>query len=154
MESVVKILVVQGANMAYLGKRQPEIYGTTTAAELDDILHKHAGSRGYTLEIFYTHIEGEAIERIYQAMEDGIDGLVTNPAGFLHAGFALRDCLRSFKPPLVEVHMSNIDKRGLHSVTAEAARGIVAGFGIRSYLMGLDAVAQLVADERSAANKA
>ncbi len=77
-----------------------------------------------------------------------------NAAGFLHAGFALRDCLRSFKPPLVEVHMSNIDKRGLHSVTAEAARGIVAGFGIRSYLMGLDAVAQLVADERSAADKA
>ncbi len=51
MESVVTILVVQGANMAYHGKRQPEIYGTTTAAELDDILHKHAGSRGYTLEI-------------------------------------------------------------------------------------------------------
>ncbi len=154
MKSVVKILVVQGANMAYLGKRQPEIYGTTTTAELDDILHKHAGSRGYTLEIFYTHIEGEAIERIYRAIDDGIDGLVINAAGFLHAGFALRDCLRSFKPPLVEVHMSNIDKRGLHSVTAEAARGIVAGFGIRSYLMGLDAVARLVADERSATDKA
>jgi 3-dehydroquinate dehydratase-2 len=139
--------------MAYLGKRQPEIYGSTTAAELDDILHKHAGSRGYTLEIFYTHIEGEAIERIYKAMDDGIDGLVINPAGFLHAGFALRDCLRSFKPPLVEVHMSNIDKRGLHSVTAEAARGIVAGFGIRSYLMGLDAVAHMVSEEQSAAGK-
>lgn len=95
MKSVVKILVVQGANMAYLGKRQPEIYGTTTAAELDDILHKHAGSRGYTLEIFYTHIEGEAIERIYRAIDDGIDGLVINSADFLHAGFALRDCLRS-----------------------------------------------------------
>jgi 3-dehydroquinate dehydratase-2 len=153
-ETIVKILVVQGANMAYLGKRQPEIYGFTTAAELDDILHKHASSRGYRLEIFYTHIEGEAIGRIYQAMDDGIDGLVINPAGFLHAGFALRDCLRSFKPPLVEVHMSNIDKRGLHSVTAEAARGIVAGFGIRSYLMGLDAVADLVSEEQSAAAKA
>jgi 3-dehydroquinate dehydratase II len=153
-ETIVKILVVQGANMAYLGKRQPEIYGFTTAAELDDILHKHASSRGYRLEIFYTHIEGEAIGRIYQAMDDGIDGLVINPAGFLHAGFALRDCLRSFKPPLVEVHMSNIDKRGLHSVTAEAARGIVAGFGIRSYLMGLDAVAHLLAEEPSAAAKA
>jgi 3-dehydroquinate dehydratase-2 len=137
----MKILVVQGANMARLGKRQPEIYGTTTAAELDDIMRKHAGSRGYTLEIFYSHIEGEAIGRIYQA-------------GFLHAGFALRDCLRSFKPPIVEVHMSNIDKRGLHSVTAEAARGIVAGFGIRSYLMGLDAVVELVHDEKAAMAKA
>jgi 3-dehydroquinate dehydratase-2 len=154
MERVVNILLVQGANMAYLGKRQPEIYGTTTAAELDEILHKHAGARGCTLEIFYTHIEGEAIGRIYQALDDGIDGLVINPAGFLHAGYALRDCLRSFKPPVVEVHMSNIDKRGLHSVTAEAARGIVAGFGIRSYLMGLDAVADMIADEQSAAARA
>jgi 3-dehydroquinate dehydratase II len=153
MENAVKILVVQGANMAYLGKRQPEIYGTTTAAELDAILHQHSSARGYALEIFYTHIEGEAIGRIYQALDSGIDGLVINPAGFLHAGYALRDCLRSFKPPVVEVHMSNIDKRGLHSVTAEAARGIVAGFGIRSYLLGLDAVADLIADERSAAVK-
>jgi 3-dehydroquinate dehydratase II len=149
-EGVVKILVVQGANMSRLGKRQPEIYGTTTAAELDDIMQKHAGDRGHTLEIFYTHIEGEAIERIYQASDDGIDGLVINPAGFLHTGFALRDCLRSFKPPIVEVHMSNIDKRGLHSVTAEAAHGVVAGFGIRSYLMGLDAVARLVSETRTA----
>jgi 3-dehydroquinate dehydratase-2 len=138
----VKILVVQGANMAYLGKRQPEIYGTTTAAEFDAILLRHASARGYALEIFYTHIEGEAIERIYQALDSSIDGLVINPAGFLHA-----------KPPVVEVHMSDIDKRGLHSVTAEAARGIVAGFGIRSYLMGLNAVADLIADERSAAAK-
>jgi 3-dehydroquinate dehydratase-2 len=153
MESAVKILVVQGANMAYLGKRQPEIYGTTTAAELDDMLHKHASSRGIALQIFYTHIEGEAIGRIYQALDDDIDGLVINPAGFLHTGYALRDCLRSCKPPVVEVHMSNIDKRGLHSVTAEAAHGVVAGFGIRSYLMGLDAVADLIADQRSAAVK-
>jgi 3-dehydroquinate dehydratase-2 len=100
VENDVKILVVQGANMAYLGKRQPEIYGTTTAAELDEILHKHAGARGYALEIFYTHIEGEAIGRIYQALDDGIDGLVINPAGFLHTGYALRDCLRSSKPPV------------------------------------------------------
>jgi hypothetical protein len=60
-EKVVKILVVQGASMAYLGKRQPESCGSTTAAELDDIMYKHAACRGYTLEIFYTHIEGEAI---------------------------------------------------------------------------------------------
>lgn len=154
MKDIVRILVIQGANMAYLGKRQPEIYGTTTAAELDSILQNHASSRGYTLDIFYTHIEGEAIGRIYRALDDGVDGLVINPAGFLHAGYALRDCLKSFKPPLVEVHMSNIDKRGLHSVTAEAARGIVAGFGIRSYLMALDVIVDLIVDEGSAAKTA
>lgn len=145
----MKILVLQGANMAALGKRQPEIYGTTTAAELDALMHGHASARGCTLDIFYTHIEGEAIGRLYQAADDGIDGLLINPAGFLHAGYALRDCLRSFKPPIVEIHMSNIDKRGLHSVTAEAAHGIVAGFGIRSYLIGLDALAELVTERRA-----
>jgi 3-dehydroquinate dehydratase-2 len=148
---MMRILMLQGANMAALGKRQPEIYGTTTAAELDALMQTHAARRGATLDIFYTHIEGEAIGRVYQAADDGLDGLLINPAGFLHAGYALRDCLRSFRPPIVEVHMSNIDKRGLHSVTAEAAHGIVAGFGIRSYLLGLDALADLIA-ERSGAS--
>jgi 3-dehydroquinate dehydratase-2 len=145
----MRILVLQGANMSALGKRQPEIYGTTTAAELDALLLAHAGTRGPRLEIFYTHIEGEAIGRIYQAADDGIDGLLINPAGFLHAGYSLRDCLQSFKPPIVEVHMSNIDKRGRHSVTAEAAHGVIAGFGVRSYLLGLDALADLIADRRN-----
>jgi 3-dehydroquinate dehydratase II len=140
------ILVLQGANMAALGKRQPEIYGTTTAAELDALMQAHASRRGYDLDIFYTHVEGEAIGRVYQAADEGVDGLLINPAGFLHTGYALRDCLRSFKPPIVEVHMSNIDKRGLHSVTAEAAHGIIAGFGIRSYLLGLDALSDLIAE--------
>jgi 3-dehydroquinate dehydratase II len=142
----MKILVIQGANMAALGKRQPEIYGTTTAAELDALMQAHASRHGYGLDIFYTHVEGEAIGRVYRAADEGIDGLLINPAGFLHAGYALRDCLRSFKPPVVEVHMSNIDKRGLHSVTAEAAHGIIAGFGIRSYLLGLDALSDLIAE--------
>jgi 3-dehydroquinate dehydratase-2 len=144
----MKILVLQGANMAALGKRQPEIYGSITASELDALMHAKAARLGFSLDIFYTHVEGEAIGRIYQAADDGIDGLLMNPAGFLHAGYALRDCLQSFKPPIVEVHMSNIDKRGRHSVTAEAAHGIIAGFGIRSYMLGLDALLDLIADRR------
>ena len=143
----MKILLVQGANMAYLGKRQPEIYGTTTAAELDAMLQKQAAARGFTLDIFYTHIEGEAIGRIYDAADAGIDAVVINPAGFLHAGYALRDCLKALKVPVIEVHMSNIDKRGLHSVTAEAALGVIAGFGLRSYAMALDAAAELAANK-------
>jgi len=145
---MTRILLVQGANMAYLGKREPEIYGTTTAAELDAMLQDRARERQVGLDIFYTHIEGEAIGRIYQAAEDGVDGLLMNPAGFIHSGYALRDCLRSMRFPYVEVHMSNIDKRGLKSVTAEAARGTIAGFGLRSYFMGLDALIELVADQR------
>ena len=72
------ILLLQGANMAYLGKRQPEIYGTTPAAELDRMMQRHAKKRGVKLEIYYTHIEGEAIERIYRAADERIDGLLMN----------------------------------------------------------------------------
>jgi 3-dehydroquinate dehydratase-2 len=139
-----KILVLQGANMAYLGRRQPELYGTTTAAELDAMLHDHAKRRGYALEIFYTHEEGAAIARLYQAVDEGVDGLVMNPAGFLYAGYALRDCLRAVNFPYIEVHMTNIEKRGMHSVLAEASVGMIAGFGPQSYLLGLDAMLTLL----------
>ena len=140
----MKILLIQGANMAYLGKREPEIYGTTTAAELDEMLQAHARVLGVKLDICYTHVEGEAIARIFKSADAGIDGLLMNPAGFTRTGYALRDCLRALKFPIVEVHMSNIEKRGLKSVTAEAARGVIAGFGVHSYLMGLDALAAMI----------
>ena len=143
------ILLLQGANMAYLGKRQPEIYGTTPAAELDRMMQRHAKKRGVKLEIYYTHIEGEAIERIYRAADARIDGLLMNPAGFNYAGYALRDCLRSMQFPYVEVHMTNIEKRGIKSVTAEAARGVIAGFGLNSYLMGLDALVALIEGDKA-----
>ena len=148
-----KILLIQGANMAYLGKREPEIYGSTTAAELDRMLQRHARARGFKLDICYTHVEGEAIGRVYRAADEGVDGLLMNPAGFIHAGYALRDCLRSMRFPYVEVHMSNIDKRGLHSVTAETARGVIAGFGLNSYLMGLDALLELTGGAKPAKEK-
>lgn len=146
-----RILLIQGANMAYLGQREPEIYGRTTAAELDAMLAAHAHERDADLEILYTHVEGEAIGHIYEAVAQGADGLLMNPAGFAHAGYALRDCLRAVAPRLayVEVHMSNIEARGITSVMAGAARGTIAGFGVRSYVMGLDALLAIVQDERA-----
>jgi len=147
---MTKILLLQGANMAYLGKRQPEIYGATSAAELDKMMLRHAKKSGVTLDIFYTHIEGEAIGRLYRAADEGMDGLLMNPAGLMYAGYALRDCLRSMKFPYVEVHISNIEKRGLKSVTAETARGVIAGFGLRSYFMGFDVLLDLIQDANRA----
>jgi 3-dehydroquinate dehydratase-2 len=147
---VPEILLLQGANMSYLGRRQPELYGTTSAAELDAMLREHAKAHGYQIEIFYTHVEGEAIARLYQAVDKRFDGLVMNPAGFLHSGYALRDCLRAVPFPYIEVHMTNIDKRGMHSVIAEAAVGVIAGFGVQSYIFGLEAMLRLLvhANER------
>ena len=134
------ILLIQGPNMSYLGRRQTEIYGTTSAAQLDAMLQEIARARKFKLEIFYTHSEAAAIERIYAAADAGIDGLLMNPASFLFAGYALRDCLRALPVPYVEVHMTNIEKRGIRSILVETAIGIVAGFGVRSYVLGLDAL--------------
>lgn len=135
-----KILVLQGANLSYLGRREPELYGTTSAAELDDILRTHARTHDYDLEIFYTHVEGEASGRLYRAVDEGFDGVVMNPGGFTYAGYALRDCLRTLPFPYVEVHMTNLDKRGIRSAIAEVAVGVISGFGTESYILGLDAM--------------
>jgi 3-dehydroquinate dehydratase-2 len=136
----MKLLLIQGANMEYLGTRQPELYGTTTAKELNSIVRRRARELGVELEILYTNTEGEAVTAIYRADREGIDGLLFNPAGFLHAGHALRDCLRSISAPAIEIHMTNIEKRGFGSVTAEAVIGVIAGFGVDSYILALDAM--------------
>jgi 3-dehydroquinate dehydratase-2 len=88
----MKILLLQGANMVALGKRQPELYGTTTAAELDALLLEEAKTLGVDLDIRYTNVEGEAIDWIYQADESGVDGLLFNPAGFVYAGYSAAAC--------------------------------------------------------------
>ena len=144
----MKLLLIQGANMEYLGRRQPELYGTTTAKELDAVVRRRARELGVSVEIFYTNIEGEAVSAIYKADRARCDGLLFNPAGFLHAGYALRDCLRSIAMPAIEIHMTNIEKRGFGSITAAAAVGMIAGFGTDSYLLALEA---MVARLRSAA---
>ena len=136
----MNILLIQGANMEHLGRRLPELYGTTTAKELDSIMRRRARELGIGLEILYTNTEGEAVTAIYKAERAGVDGIVYNPAGFLHAGHALRDCLKSIQAPAIEVHITNIEKRGVVSVTADAAVGMIAGFGIQSYLLALDAM--------------
>lgn len=142
---MIKILLLQGANMAWLGRRQPEIYGTTTADQLNEMLQNHASGHDYDLDIYYTHIEGEAIARIFQGVEEGVDGLVMNPAGFTYRGEALRDCILDCNGlPYIEVHISNIAKRGIKSVLANAAQGMLMGFGLQSYLLALDAMLDLL----------
>lgn len=149
-----KILLVQGPNLTFLGRREPHLYGTTTAAELDTMVRAHARKLGCTLEIFYSHIEGEAIGRIYKALDDGCNGLLMNPAGFMYAGYAMRDCLSAVASymPYVEVHITNIETRGLHSILAEKAVGYAAGFGVDSYIVGLDALVRWLDRRQSAAS--
>jgi 3-dehydroquinate dehydratase-2 len=140
-----RILLLQGANLIYLGKREPEIYGTTTPDKLDMMLLEHAKVKGYELEIFYTNIEGEAINRIYEAANSGINGLVMNPAGFTYAGYALRDCIRGAGLPYVEVHISNIARRNIHCVLSDVSDGVIFGFGLYGYILALEAMLNILA---------
>ena len=130
--------------MTFLGRRQPELYGTTGAAELDAMLLAYAKGIGFELEIFYSNIEGEAIDRLYRAADEGVDGLVMNPAGFGYAGYALKDCLAALPFPYIEVHMTNIEKRAIQPITRAIAKGVIFGFGIQSYFLGLDAMRDLL----------
>src|SRR5258708_13964613 len=95
----MKLLLIQGANMEYLGRRQPELYGTTTAKELDAILRRQARKLGVTLDILYTNTEGEAVSAIFKADRARVDGILFNPAGFLHPRHALRDRPLAVRPP-------------------------------------------------------
>ncbi len=144
----MKLLLIQGANMEYLGRRQPELYGTTTAKELDNMLRRQAKALGVSLDILYTNTEGAAVSAIYKADRARIDGILFNPAGFLHAGHALRDCLRSINAPALEIHITNIEKRGYGSITSEAAIGMIAGFGVDSYVLALDAMVSRLRREK------
>ncbi len=134
-----KILLIQGSNMNLLGIRQPEIYGSTTAAELDQMLKEYAQKKGIDLEIFYTNAEGECIDRIIKAYYEKVDALVMNPGGFTYAAYAIRDTIKGVKIPYIEVHLSNHYERGIHSVIASAAHGIIMGLGIQVYFLGLEA---------------
>ena len=137
-----KVLCLQGANMEYLGIRQPEIYGSTDLQTLHAMLLDEAKGLGIDLDIRVSNLEGEAIGWIYECDRAGYAGLLMNPAGFSYAGYALRDCLRGIRMPAVEVHMSNIERRAMKSVTAEACVGVVTGFGLRSYFHGLRALSE------------
>jgi 3-dehydroquinate dehydratase-2 len=136
----IRLLLIQGPNMSYLGKRQPEIYGRTTAAELDAMCLKHAKENSYELEIFYTHSEGAAMDRLYEAEEKGVDGLVMNPASFCVTGVGITNCIKAIGLPYVEVHVSNIDRRKVSSITATEAIGVIHGFGVQGYMLALDAM--------------
>ncbi|MFC1714330.1 type II 3-dehydroquinate dehydratase [Candidatus Poribacteria bacterium] len=142
---MAKILLIQGANLCWLGKREPEIYGTTSAADVDAMVREHARKHGYDVDIFYTNHEGECIDRIYQAHDEGVDALVMNPGGFTYAAYAIADTIKGVAPlPYVEVHISNQAARGIESATAKAAGCVIHGIGIYGYILGLEAALHLV----------
>jgi 3-dehydroquinate dehydratase-2 len=141
----VKALVIHGPNLNLLGTREPDVYGSLTLADLDDLLRTGAGELGIQIEIHQTAREGEFIELLHAGIGK-VDGAVVNPGAYSHTSRAIADAIRAVPYPVVEVHLSNIHAREpwrRHSVTAEAAAGVIAGLGPGSYLAGLAALKAL-----------
>lgn len=146
---MAKIVLIQGANLCWLGKRETEIYGTTSAADVDAMVRGHAENNDYQVDIFYTNHEGECIDRIYQTSEEGVDALVMNPGGFTYRGDAIADTIKGVAPlPYVEVHISNQAARSIESATAKVADCVIYGIGVYGYILGLDAALYLIKNRR------
>jgi 3-dehydroquinate dehydratase II len=136
----MKILVLHGPNLNALGRRQPEIYGHTTLAQIDDALRERATAAQAVLLTFQSNHEGALIDFL-QAEGWDADGVIINPGALTHYGLALRDALASLAAPIVEVHLSNVYKREPFrhtSVVAPIATGQIAGLGWRGYLLALE----------------
>jgi len=140
----MKVLVLHGPNLNLLGTREPGVYGRLTLAQVDRMLRDHARRRGDSVECRQSNHEGQLIDWLQAARREGFAGVVFNPGAFTHYSIALRDAVAAIKLLVVEVHLSNVHAREefrRHSVIAAVARGQISGFGARSYLLGLDALA-------------
>ena len=138
----MKILVLHGPNLNLLGTRELDVYGPETLDDVNSAITEAASGLGLEVEIQQTAREGAIIEALHAGI-GSVDGAILNPAAYSHTSRAIADAIRALPYPVVEVHLSNIHAREewrRESVTAEAARGLIAGFGSRSYVLALHAL--------------
>ncbi len=142
----MKLLVINGPNLNFLGIREKTVYGTMTYGDLCRDLAGYAQKRGIEASFFQSNHEGALIDRLQQAYEEGVDAIVINPGALTHYSYALFDAIKSISIPCVEVHLSNIHTREAFrhtSVTAPACVGQITGFGAYGYKMAMDAALEL-----------
>lgn len=135
----MKIAIVHGPNLRLLGRREPEVYGSNTLDDVNGLLSELAAELGVDIETFQSNHEGELVDHVEEA-SSRVDGFLINPGAFTHTSIALRDALVGVDRPFVEVHLSNTAGRERfrrHSYLSGVAAGVVYGFGVQSYLLGL-----------------
>jgi 3-dehydroquinate dehydratase-2 len=143
---MTSILVLHGPNLNLLGQREPGVYGALTLVEVDRAVTEHARARGARVECRQSNHEGVLVDAVHGAGAEGFAAIVVNPGAFTHYSYALRDAIAAVATPVVEVHLSNVHAREpfrRRSVTAPVCRGQIAGFGLQSYLLGIDAALTL-----------
>lgn len=140
------ILVINGPNLNLLGKREPEIYGTTTLAEIEKRLRRTASEFSVTVDFFQSNSEGAIIDFLHKHFGQTA-GILINPGALTHYGYALYDALLAMNVPIVEVHLSNLHRREewrRQSVVSPASTGVIMGFGAMSYELGMQALLGLI----------
>ena len=141
MSKKASILVIQGPNLNLLGTREPEVYGKTTLQDIHQKLEDLAKAQSVDLDTYQSNHEGELIDRIQKAKQDGVDFII-NPGAFTHTSVALRDVLAGVAIPFVEIHLSNIHQREefrKHSYLSDIATGVICGLGAIGYELALQA---------------
>lgn len=139
-------LVLHGVNLNMFGRRDPAHYGHENLAQINARLEALAADLGVRLAIFQTNHEGEMVERIHAALDDGTRAVVINAGAWTHYSYAIMDALAMMPVPVIEVHMSNVHGREAfrhHSVLSSVCAGSIAGFGSLSYVLGLRAAHEL-----------
>ena len=142
VDVLASILVLHGPNLNLLGQREPDKYGTTTLARINEALAERAVGAGHRLQHLQSNAEHELIERIHAARTDGTDFILFNPAAFTHTSVALRDALLGVAVPFIEVHLSNVHAREPfrhHSYFSDIAEGVICGLGAAGYELALTA---------------
>ena len=148
---MTRILILNGANLNLLGRREPGVYGTATLADIEAEVRRLARTLACEVRFQQFNGEGELVGTLHEAM-DWADAVVLNPGAYSHTSIALRDAITATQLPVVEVHLSNIHAREpfrRHSVTAEVSVGLISGFGAQSYLLGLRAALAYLTDHPS-----
>lgn len=135
-----RILVLHGPNLNLLGTREPEHYGSQTLADIDAALREQGAAAGVAVDCFQSNAEGELIDRIHAARQEGVGYVIINPAAYTHTSVALRDALAAVAIPFIEVHLSNVHAREPFrhkSYFSDLAVGVIAGLGANGYLFAL-----------------
>jgi 3-dehydroquinate dehydratase-2 len=139
-----KVLVINGPNLNLLGIREPEIYGSTTLADVDNGLRAQGEQLGVEVLCFQSNHEGAIVDRIHQARIEGVSWILINPGAYTHTSVAIRDALAGVAIPFVEVHISNVHRREPfrhHSYLSDVAEAVMAGFGTQGYGLALQFIA-------------
>ncbi len=137
----MSVLLLNGPNLNLLGTREPEIYGALTLAEIETLVSQKLTAAGIACQCFQSNAEHEIVERIHSAKGEQITFILFNPAAFTHTSVAIRDAIAAVDIPFIEIHLSNPHRREPfrhHSYFSDKAQGIIAGFGVDSYLMAAE----------------